>query len=718
MVSGDSNCVRYIQDEANWSLTYDRRLFKEIRTISGIVLIVTASTIGSSLKFEAKPAEGSSVSAVAEKVFVEDEMTDLVYAEGWSSSLLQHTERFSMAHKLLDCMKVVTENGIARLEAQHYPERRMLSIALYGGLRTSEIILGSVEINEHHNLVDLRTIIKHELEGSDIPTAYRFIFRGSPCSLRQEMYRRAWECLPTCFLQTRGFAASLEGKDTGDAVELPHNSVRTPTTERAMSSASTGLPRAPSPSKRAVHQNDALHLPAFPVPTLGRIRETSNKLYLLHDLSEEIREGDNLRIGNLNGRTYTVREVSGKIVTIHPAFALSEGDGLEPIATNSPYLNTKNMHLFPSFKRLGYSYDTEISVSEEEAVRSSLKALKNDVPTAMENSDEKSDQAYMHSVHAVVHEDLWLWRLVNVPDERPLWKKEYDDGKVVYRYTHRLKNKLQTHFRVSVPVALLEVLCVDARCPTLAVYTQRADNMNRVPLEKFTQVVFKRLMEWHPQSPHGIEGSKWIKFLREADVFPDLRKPVRISQMDIIFKLEAKGPHGHSEKYVNYQGFCNILKKLALVRYPLDEMVPKSRAQSPSGRLTTASASNLDLPEQSFRRLIMMHITGVTSWLEPIWEEAKQMAISSEAKRYCAATRIAAFYRGQRLRYYFSIYIDCIVALQANIRRKLTQFLVRRIISRLTEDWIFRQRVHYATLLQSMSRRYIVRCRYHKMVAL
>ena len=681
------------------------------------MLIVTASAIGSSLRFDAKPTEGSSVCAVADKVFVEDEMTELVYAEGWSSSLLQLTERFSLAHKLMDWLKVVTENGVSRLEAQHYPERRMLSIALHGGLRTPDIILGSVEINEHHNLVDLRTIIKHELEGTEMPQAYRFIFRGSPCSLRQEVYRRAWECLPTCFLQTRGFAASLEGKDTGDAVELPSSAGRSPTRDRAISTASTGLPRASSPSKRVGNQIDALHLPAIPLPTLGRIRETSDKLYLLHDLSAELKEGDGLRIGTLNGRTYRVKEVQGKIVTIHPAFELSEGGGSEPIATNCPYLNAKNLHLFPSFKKLGFSYDAEIEVvSEDEAVRSSLSALKSDIFTLMENSDPSMKPSSIHSIHATIHEDLWLWRLVNEPDDRPLWRKEYDDGKVVYRYTYRSKNKHQSHFRISVPVSLLEVFCVDARCPSLTVYAQRADCMSRVPLEKFTQIVFKRLMEWHPLSPHGIEGSKWIKFLREAEVFPDLRKPVRVSQMDIIFKLEAKGPHGHSEKYVNYQGFCNMLRKVALARYPIDEFVPKSRAQSPSSRLTTANAANNDLPEQSFRRLIMMHITGVTSWLEPVWEEAKQMAISIEARKYCAATRIAAFYRGQRLRYYFSIYIDCIVALQANIRRKLTEFRARHLLSCLTEDWIFRQRLHCATLVQSVFRRYSVRCRYHKMV--
>ena len=712
--------IRYVHDKANWTLSYDRRLFREIRTITGVVVMVTASTIGASVKFEAEPTEGSSVKTIQDKVFVEDEMTELAHSEGWPPKLLHYTDRLSLAHKLIDELKIVTEYGVPRLESRHYPERAMLAIALHGGLHAPDIILGSVEIHEHHTLVDLRTIIKHELDDVGVPKAYRFIFRGSPCGLKQEPYRRAWECLPSCFLQTRGFAATLEGKDTGEAVELPTATPKRPLKGRAneASNAPTSMNRASSPVKGTLSRKEVVRLPAFPLHTLGRIQETSNRLYLLHDLSDVLKEGDILKIGLLQGLSYTIQSIEGKIICIDPAFELPEGGVGEPIATNCPYLNSKNFHLFPTYERLGFCYEMPTDdVSEKDMIKNSVKTFKDDIFAVLDDAEGQMERKNLPLTHAATHEDLWLWRCANEPDERPLWRKEYDDGRVTYRYTMRSKNKFQTHFRVNVPVSLVEVLCVDARCPSLTIYSQRIDCMALIPLEKFTQIVFKKLMEWHPQSPHGIEGSKWIKFLRETEIFPDLRKPLRMSQMDIIFKLEAKGPHGYSEKFVNYQGFCKMLRKVAMARYPLEDPIPYDSERIISSRPHSPSkGSPHDQAEQSYRKLIMMHITGVTSWLDPIWEEAKLLAIDNETRRYCAATRIAAFYRGQRLRYYYSIYVDCIVALQANVRRKMVQFRQKHLITCLGEDWVFRQRIHCATLLQSVIRSYYVRCRYYETV--
>jgi hypothetical protein len=95
-----------VEDVSNWSLHYDRRLFREIRTISGVVMIMTVSAVGSDLIFQGEPSDGALISNVDRKLYLEVEMNEIVYAEGWPIVLLQYSERYHLAHKLLDKMKV------------------------------------------------------------------------------------------------------------------------------------------------------------------------------------------------------------------------------------------------------------------------------------------------------------------------------------------------------------------------------------------------------------------------------------------------------------------------------------------------------------------------------------------------------------------------------------------------------------------------------------
>ncbi|NDH68443.1 MAG: SDR family oxidoreductase [Gammaproteobacteria bacterium] len=65
-----------------------------------------------------------------------------------------------------------------------------------------------------------------------------------------------------------------------------------------------------------------------------------------------------------------------------------------------------------------------------------------------------------------------------------------------------------------------------------------------------------------------MEQSKFLKTLREMKVFPDIKKPARISQLDLLFQKEVMSDNGIADKYVNYVGFCRLLQDVALIRYP------------------------------------------------------------------------------------------------------------------------------------------------------
>jgi hypothetical protein len=429
---------------------------------------------------------------------------------------------------------------------------------------------------------------------------------------------------------------------------------------------------------------------------------------LLHDISSQLVVGDALKIGILQGRSYVVTEVNKKVVTIHPSFDLVDGQNGEPISTNCPFLNPANRYLFPVHSKLGFEYDVI-----ESGTDASIASLKTDVFLDETTLKQKADAA-AKAAAAFVYEDIWLWKCSNEEDLRPTWKREFDNGNVPYKYTYKNKHTSQTHFRVKVPLSRIEVMCVDARCPSLTFYTQRSELMPQIPPDRFASIVYKKMAEWYPQSPHGIDGSKWMKLLRETEMFSDLKKPARASQMDIIFKVEAKGPHGHSEKFVNYHGFCKLLRKIAVLRYPPDEepSLVNTATGTPNGDRKSSKEVHEGFVESAYRKLILMNIASITAWLDPAWEEAKLMAMTIEARRYCAATRIIAFYRGERLKYYFSIYVLCIIALQSNIRRKLAQWRLSKFIASLQEDWMFRHRMHCAVFIQAAIRGWIVRCRY------
>ena len=61
-----------------------------------------------------------------------------------------------------------------RLESSSFAESKMLTVIRQGTFNKPDATLGIVEINEHHSLSDLRTIILYELDKSIIPKKFVF----------------------------------------------------------------------------------------------------------------------------------------------------------------------------------------------------------------------------------------------------------------------------------------------------------------------------------------------------------------------------------------------------------------------------------------------------------------------------------------------------------------------------------------------------------------
>lgn len=70
--------------------------------------------------------------------------------------------------------------------------------------------------------------------------------------------------------------------------------------------------------------------------------------------------------------------------------------------------------------------------------------------------------------------DCWLWKCIPYSeDKRPKWRQLYDDGLVDYTYEFKKSLEYFTYFKIKAMYSQLEILCTDARCPSLSLYHQR-----------------------------------------------------------------------------------------------------------------------------------------------------------------------------------------------------------------------------------------------------
>jgi hypothetical protein len=165
--------------------------------------------------------------------------------------------------------------------------------------------------------------------------------------------------------------------------------------------------------------------------------------------------------------------------------------------------------------------------------------------------------------------DVWLWKCIpNGEDLRPKWRQSYDNGQIKYEYTYQNSDECFKYFRVRVKYKILEILCTDARCPDLSIHHQRVHEMNNLSIEDYTTIAFQKMCGWFPQFNQGVELSKFMKMVKDCRIFPDIKKPNRVGQLENLFLKELKSDSAIIDKYVNYTGFCRLLQEIALIRYP------------------------------------------------------------------------------------------------------------------------------------------------------
>lgn len=502
--------------------------------------------------------------------------------------------RRDLAVLLLEKLKVIEACGIHRLELYSFPETKLLQVVLKGSAHEKPLELGTVEISHHYTLSDLRIIIRKELEFEEVPRNFRIFYRNNICAIRQEPFRRAWELLPKCYIVAKAIAEVVVKEELSLATS--------PTSKKTKKKKEVDKNKLKPGQRRVLGK-----LVPVPISTLCQVKENSGVIYFLHDSRNFIAPGDVIRIGNVLGRDYIVMDPGNneintypKTVKIEPVYDLLEEEDFDvPLQGNFPFPSNAGMlqGVIPLLRpptELGFEYETlddEKSIDIDDSVSKQSDAKEKvrnrsiqSVLTEFSQEEEKlmvggklegnlingTSQGLTRKkrVDQTFH-DCWLWKCIPPKeDHRPKWRQLYDDGMVRYRYTHSYSDKYEMHFRVKAMHNYLEVLCTDARCDSLTLHKQRVNEMSNILVDFYTEVAFDRMTDWNPSYKKGIERSKFIKLMRDVEAFPDLKRPARIAQLDMLFMREAKGEFGIVQKFIMYQGFCRLLQDVALLRFP------------------------------------------------------------------------------------------------------------------------------------------------------
>lgn len=298
-------------DLDNWKVEFDRLILRDVKTISQHVMMVSVTVVGGDLHLSPEPVDTQSKKKILSKCITEKELQALVNSEGWPIHLLEYSARQDVAKQIFNSgggkgkLKVFPcENSDEyQLELYTFVESRMLIVTRAATAENVEEEIGAVEINSHHTLSDLRIMIKHEFDSDDLPNQYRFLYKGLTCSLRQETFRRAWECLPCIYITPKEVVMLDMGIETEDIEQKRLNKLNAGGDGKKEDEGSS-IPKLLKGQRRVPGR-----FYPIPVSTLCIVQEGESKIYTLHEANELFVPGDIIRIGSTLGRDYIIQSV-------------------------------------------------------------------------------------------------------------------------------------------------------------------------------------------------------------------------------------------------------------------------------------------------------------------------------------------------------------------------------------------------------------------------
>ena len=137
-----------------------------------------------------------------------------------------------------------------------------------------------------------------------------------------------------------------------------------------------------------------------------------------------------------------------------------------------------------------------------------------------------------------------VWKLVPLKeDNRPVWKKQYDDGEVAWENDFVTSPRSIRMFGIHIKMSVLENLCRDVKCdPENSLHMQRVNYATKVDSSTILREAFQVICHWHPVGKL-VDHVKWAKFARKMNFLSGVQNAKH--EVDMAFfrqssKLEGK----------------------------------------------------------------------------------------------------------------------------------------------------------------------------------
>ena len=304
--------------------------------------------------------------------------------------------------------------------------------------------------------------------------------------------------------------------------------------------------------------------------------------------------------------------------------------------------------------------------------------------TAIEDAFRHVASDKNQSIHSPLHiREARIWKLIpTIEDNRPQWRRDYDNGDIRWVDEYVGCSKTDSHFRVNVLLELIEQNCRDwpyLLDDDLYIHQQRVNYFELIPLPDVIDEAFHAVCKWHPKGTL-VDNVKWAKLSRKMQFLPNVKNAQH--EIDMAFVRHSR------DRKLDIQQFHAIFEDIASIQHP-------------------SMPTRDSLTEVVWSSIVMLPDVNAM-----MWRESKAMAIREEARRVCAQIRIASFVRKVLQFVKFTVAKQSAIAISKHIRRFLSRQFVAKILKTLHEDKEYQHRVKYAIVVQKEWRRFFWRNRF------
>lgn len=788
-------------------LHLDRIVYQEVRRISGKSTTLRALVTGNDLTFQASIVATSACSLSNDespsqkllgsslidtmglnvsKVVPLSEMQLLVSSEPLDHQrrMLYPINRRALARYLASKLKLVehpkqsdcsetssSQSTSYELETTLVSETRTIPVGVNG--TNKEALIGSVKIDDHTTLEQVRRLIAIELDDEDVPSgSYRFLYQRAPCSRRQEAYRLAVDCLPVIVILTlnplehenatwtshwretddrEGTTAKKKKKarkrKKSSIFSRMRGAFRTEQEQTQAPATITSMPASQEPTRPneatppsslpLLVDSDAratLRTVAIPLGTTATVCQGNSVIEIDDEVSHlDLDSMDILRFGNQNGGDFKLADIrrggdARTIVVLEEPYSHEHATSSRNKLLDIPQNPLKNCVKTSRKVEDDYDSSTLLLIDPEEEARMKME-LETPPPPLPDGARLQGLVVYKLLPKAL--------------DRRPLWRIEFDNGLAEYHMGDFAYSRKQTvNFGVFDRYSRLEQLVVDAQTYAGRIHMQRIQFFELVSVDHIVDELFKLLCSWYPVSAEGVDGAKWAKLVRDNALIPDVINPAVAAQIDIAFKRQLTSSNDDGKEIakngrvkqqqkgvgrLDRKQLKQALIELAYVKYPKKTTdVPSAPAsvESPmrsplknetkdnEASLSNDTETSSNERNQVLRHLLFDKIVMIPEINRRAWYEAKLLAMLMEGKQQCASTRIqATLRRNWQFKLYRSL-VSASTRIEASIRQCLSrnQYCLRRTM--MESNYILRCRWSAAFTVQHFWRTYSYRRNY------